>query len=168
MSIAKEVPDLNSIQPQLHVFLMNKLNRILALVALTVATSVGLHAQTTPPPPTTPTIPTPPTTPPAPPVTPVQPSGGPKMGKGPNENASANAKAVHAVIQQFREQRDQYLTERKAMLEKLKTATAEEKKAIMEQLREDKTAREADERTLGKQIREELKSLRGERKAPTN
>ncbi len=139
---------------------MNKLNRILALAALAVATSVGLHAQTTTPP-----------TPPAPPVTPVTPGvppPAPKMGKGPNENASANAKAVHAVIQQFREQRDQYLTERKAMVEKLKTATAEEKKAIMEQLREDKTAREADERSLGKQIREELKSLRGERKAPTN
>lgn len=148
---------------------MNKLNRILALAALAVATSVGLHAQTTPPTtPTTPTIPTPPTTPPAPPVTPVQPPGAPKMGKGPNENASANAKAVHAVIQQFREQRDQYLTERKAMVEKLKTATAEEKKAIMEQLREDKTAREADERSLGKQIREELKTLRGDRKTPTN
>jgi acyl-CoA reductase-like NAD-dependent aldehyde dehydrogenase len=142
---------------------MKTLNRLLALTTLAVVTSVGLHAQTT-----APTTPTTPTTPPAPPVIPVQPPGSPKMGKGPNENASANAKAVHAVIQQFREQRDQYLTERKAMLEKLKTATAEEKKAIMEQLREDKTAREADERSLGKQIREELKTLRGDRKAPTN
>ncbi len=144
----------------LRSLLMNKLNRILALAALAVATSVGLHAQTTTPPA--------PPAPPVTPVTPVVPPPAPKMGKGPNENASANAKAVHAVIQQFREQRDQYLTERKAMLEKLKTATAEEKKAIMELLREDKTAREADERSLGKQIREELKSLRGERKAPTN
>jgi hypothetical protein len=85
--------------------------------------------------------------------------------KGPNENASDNAKAVHAVIRQFQAQRDQYLTERKTLIEKLKTATETEKKAILEQLREDKQARDDEERSLGKQIREELKKVRDERKA---
>lgn len=85
--------------------------------------------------------------------------------KGPNENASDTAKAVHAVIDQFRAQRDDYLAERRALLEKLKTATDAEKKAILEQLRTESRAREDDERSLGKQIRDELKKLRDERKS---
>lgn len=84
--------------------------------------------------------------------------------KGVNENASANAKAVQSVIEKFKAQRDQYLNERKTLLEKLKTATEAEKKAITEQLRAENQAREDEERALAKQIREELKALRDERK----
>lgn len=61
-------------------------------------------------------------------------------------------------------QRDQYLADRKTLLEKLSTATEAEKAAILEQLRTEKQAREAEERSLGKQIREDLKKLRGDRK----
>ncbi|MGH7946853.1 MAG: hypothetical protein ACREH8_23610, partial [Opitutaceae bacterium] len=85
--------------------------------------------------------------------------------KGPNENASQRAKDVHAVIEAFRVQRDTYLNERKALLEKLKTATEAEKAVILEDLRQEKQLRESEERSLGKQIREELRALRGERKS---
>lgn len=87
--------------------------------------------------------------------------------KGPNENASETAKAVHAVIASYRAQREQYLTERNALLEKLKTATEAEKAAILEQLRKEREDREDGERSLGRQIREELKKLRTEAPAPT-
>jgi hypothetical protein len=84
--------------------------------------------------------------------------------KGLSENASENAKAVQSVIEKFNTQREQYLAERKILLEKLKTASAAEKKAITEELREENRAREDEERALAKQIREELKALRGERR----
>jgi hypothetical protein len=71
---------------------------------------------------------------------------------------------VHAVIEAFQAQRNEYLTERKALLEKLNTATEAEKTKILEDLRKEKQAREAEERSLGKQIREDLKKLRDDRK----
>ena len=84
--------------------------------------------------------------------------------KGPNENASQRAKDVHAVLDQFKTLREGYLAERKALLEKLKTAKDDEKKAILDQLKADSAKREEEERALGKQIRDELKSLRETRK----
>jgi hypothetical protein len=169
---------------------MNKTQRILFFAMLASITTMGLRAQTsgtstttggatsgttsgsttggttttttTSTGGTTTTPPPPPTTTPPPPTTPTQ---GKSKAKGPNENASDTAKAVHGVIAQFQAQRDTYLAERKLLLEKLKTATEAEKKAILEQLREDKAARDEEERTLGKQIREELKKLRDERKS---
>jgi hypothetical protein len=88
----------------------------------------------------------------------------PAKAKAPNENASDNAKAVHAVIEKFQAKRNDYLAERKELLEKLKIASEGEKKAIVEQLREDKQAREDEERALAKEIREELKELRAGRR----
>jgi len=87
-----------------------------------------------------------------------------KGSKGPNENASQRAKDVHAVIEAFKTQRETYLADRKALLEKLKLAPELEKAKILEELRKEKELRETEERSLGKQIREELKGLRGERK----
>ena len=85
--------------------------------------------------------------------------------KGPNENSSQNAKDVHAVVEQFRTLREGYLAERKALIEKLKTATDDEKKKILEQLRTESAARQEEERALGKQVREDLKKLRDARKS---
>lgn len=85
--------------------------------------------------------------------------------KGPSENASDNAKAVHAVQTEFRQRRDEYLTNRRELLERLKNATEDERKQILEQLRADKDARREEERSLGKQIREELRRLREQRKS---
>jgi hypothetical protein len=85
--------------------------------------------------------------------------------KGPNENASDRAKEVHAVLAEFRALREGYLAQRKALLDELKTATAERKKQILDELRADTSKREEEERALGKQIRDELKSLRESRKS---
>jgi hypothetical protein len=71
---------------------------------------------------------------------------------------------VQSVIEKFNTQREQYLAERKILLEKLKTASAAEKKAITEELREENRAREDEERALAKQIRVELMALRGVRR----
>ena len=84
--------------------------------------------------------------------------------KGPNENASQNAKDVHKVLAEFRTVREGYLAERKALLEQLKGASEEKKKELLEQLRADSAAREEEERSLGKQIRDDLKKLRDARK----
>jgi hypothetical protein len=85
--------------------------------------------------------------------------------QGPNENASDTARAVHGVIADFRAQREAYLTDRKALLESLKGASEEAKAAILSELRKMNEERETEERSLGKQIREELRGLRGERKS---
>ena len=69
------------------------------------------------------------------------------------------------MIEDFQKKRDDYLANRKTLLEQLKTASETEKKAILEQLRDEKQARDDEERSLGKQIREELKKLRTDRKS---
>ena len=93
-------------------------------------------------------------------------SPGKSGGKGPNENASDTAKAVHEVIAKFQADRETYLAERRKLLDELKKATTEaERQKILEELRKDKQEREEDERNLGKQIREQLKTLREDRKS---
>jgi hypothetical protein len=84
--------------------------------------------------------------------------------KGPNENASDNAKAIHVALEKFKAERTRLLDERAAVLEKLKGASDAEKKAILEQLRVESKAREEEERALAKQVREELKKIREDRK----
>ncbi len=116
--------------------------RILAPAIALLMSTVGAFAQTT--------------------TTPTTPPGRPTMtppAMHPNENASDNAKAVHALLDQFKAQRDQFLAARQALVDKLKTATADERKAILDQLRAEQQARVEDQRALGKQIRDELKNL---------
>lgn len=141
--------------------------RLLALTLLASLSTLGLHAQTT----GTPGAPTstggsatPGGTTAATGNTTTGGTTAPR-GKGPAANASENARAVHKVIADFQLQRDQYLAERKTLLEKLRTATEAERKAILEQLRAENEKRADEERALGKQIREELKKLRDERKS---
>ncbi len=92
-------------------------------------------------------------------------STGPMHGKGnphtPNANASAVAQAVQTMLAKFDANRDQYMTERKALLDKLATATTEaDRQAILAQLKADLQT-EKDQRTqLGKEIRDQLKTLR--------
>lgn len=145
---------------------MKTTHRILLLALFAALSALGLQAQTTgtsgtsaggAPGTTSPGTPT--VTTPAPPPVPDVPKG-----KGPAENASDTAKAVHKVIADFQAQRDQYLTDRKTLLEKLRSATAAERKTILEQLRVENEKRADEERALGKQIREELKKLREDRK----
>lgn len=113
--------------------------RILVPVAALLLSSTGLLAEAAPP------VTTPPErTPPA---------------ARPNENASDTAKAVQALLDQFRAQRDQFLAARQALIDQLKTATGDERKAILEQLRTDQQARVDEQRALGKQIRDEIKNV---------
>jgi hypothetical protein len=84
--------------------------------------------------------------------------------KGPNEHASARAQEVHAVIEAFQAQRATYLAARKQALDNLKVAPEAEKARILAEIRLEKQAREEEERSLGKQIREDLKKLRDDRK----
>lgn len=84
--------------------------------------------------------------------------------KGPNDHASQNAKEVHLVLQEFRTLREGYLTRRKELLESLKGANEQQRKTILDELRTESSAREEEERALGKQIRDDLKKLRDARK----
>jgi len=68
------------------------------------------------------------------------------------------------VIAEFQKERAAYLAARKDALEKAKAATGDEKKKLLEELRVESQARENEERSLGKQIREELKKVRDTRK----
>ncbi len=132
----------------------------------TIAAPITPPSPTTtlPPPiavrPSLPTTPPPPTTTPPPPTT-TTPPPAPAHGKASPHtlpaNASDNAKAVQAVLAKFDASRDLFMAERKALIEKLNAAKTEaERKAILEQLRTEN----ADQRALGKEIRDELKKVR--------
>ena len=81
-------------------------------------------------------------------------------GPGPNSNASAGAQATHALITRFQLQRQDYLTQRDQLLQRLRLATGAERTALLAQLRTESQARETEERALARQIREELKQQR--------
>lgn len=161
------------------------------LVLLLALASTASFAQTPPTPPTnppnrptttvTPATPATPAVPgdrgPATPAVPADPArpttppgaGGPgELGPGPrmpNENASDTAKAVLTVIQKFDAKRDQAIAERKALIDKLAAAKTEtERQAILTQLRAETQTEREQQTMLGKQIREELKKLREQRR----
>lgn len=125
--------------------------RILAPSTALLMSAASVFAQTTTTPPDTHPMPMPSATHPTPPTT------------RPNANASDSAKAVHTLLDQFKAQRDQFLATRQALVERLKTATSEERKTILDQLRADQQARVDEQRALGKQIRDELKNLHREK-----
>jgi hypothetical protein len=115
------------------------LSRLLALSAGLLAFAVSGLAQTTPP--TT----TPPTTPPGRPTTPP---------------GIINRTEVQARIAGFQEARDKALAERKALIEQLQGKTETERAAILSQLREQHAA----QRELARQIRDQLRAVREERR----
>ncbi len=84
----------------------------------------------------------------------------------PNENASDTAKAVMAVMQQFDAKRDQAVADRKTLIDQLGTAkTDADRQAIMTQLHTETQAEREQQSAMGKQIRDELKKLRDQRKS---
>lgn len=84
----------------------------------------------------------------------------------PNPNSSANAQAVQTILQKFDANRDQYMADRKALLDKLATATTDaDRQAILDELKADKAANKEQRTQLGKEIRDELKTLRQQRKS---
>lgn len=105
------------------------------------------------------------------PPTPTPPTPDPKTPPGldkrhtPNENASENAKAVQTLLKAFDDRREQLMLERKMLLQKLEGANTEaEKKGILEQLRLEQQTRQEEQRALRREIGEELKKLRDQRK----
>jgi Spy/CpxP family protein refolding chaperone len=80
------------------------------------------------------------------------------------QHRSENAEALHGLLNQFREQRDQYIAARQALMQRLRTCTDAERQQILEQLRLENQARVAEQRALGKQIRDELRRLREQRR----
>lgn len=90
-----------------------------------------------------------------------------KPARGPNAHASDNAKKVHELLAGFKAQREEYIAARRVILERLKTATEEERKAILEELRASQKDRVEEQRALGKEIRGEMKKVRETRKNGT-
>jgi len=71
---------------------------------------------------------------------------------------------LQTLVTTFREQRATFLAERKAMFDQLKDMTAEERKAALEQLRTQIRDELQAQRDLARQIREQLRTLREERR----
>ena len=82
----------------------------------------------------------------------------------PNENASDRAKAVLKLLQDFKVKREQFIADRKALIEKLKTATEAEKKQILDELRAEQQNRIDAQRELAKALRDAAKQQRDDRK----
>jgi hypothetical protein len=84
----------------------------------------------------------------------------------PDAHSSDVAKAVQAVLQKFDANRDQFIADRKALLDQLAAAKTEaERKAILDQLKAENETEKHQKEQLGKEIRDELKTLRQQRKS---
>lgn len=71
---------------------------------------------------------------------------------------------LRALLQQFKAGREQFVADRKVLIESLKNATKDERKQLIQQFRDQEKSRVADQRALAKQIRTELKAMRDARK----
>ena len=71
---------------------------------------------------------------------------------------------LQTMVNTFREQRASFLAQRKALYEQLRNATQEEREALIEQLRTQTREQLMQQRELAKNIREELRRLREERR----
>jgi hypothetical protein len=63
-------------------------------------------------------------------------------------------------MDQFTAKRDAMIKDRQALLDQLKNATADERKAILDQMQAQQKDLLETQRALGRQIREELRKLR--------
>jgi hypothetical protein len=82
-----------------------------------------------------------------------------------NPNSSAVAQAVQTILAKYDATRDAAMADRKALLDKLAAATTDaERAAILAELKADKQATKDAKAQLGKEIRDEIKTLRQQRK----
>jgi septal ring factor EnvC (AmiA/AmiB activator) len=81
--------------------------------------------------------------------------GAKPAGKSPVKGAPASGE-VKKDMEKFSSQRDAMLAERQALINQLKNATEEQRKAILEKMKEMGAA----QRELSKQIRDDLRKLR--------
>jgi hypothetical protein len=108
------------------------------LLAAILAASVGLGAaQTTP------------STPPA-----VKPADVAKVA------GAAKSADVQKLVDQFSTKRDTLIADRQALVNQLKGATADQRKAILEKMQAQEKELVDAQRALGKQLRDELRQLR--------
>lgn len=77
----------------------------------------------------------------------------------PNVPASANVD-LQKLINQFNARRDTMLADREALMNQLKNATAEQRKAILEKVQAQEKDLLDQQRALGRQIRDEMRKLR--------
>lgn len=79
----------------------------------------------------------------------------------PAPQATANASSeLQNLKGQFKARRDALLADRQALLNQLKTATAEQRKAILEKMEAQRKDLFEAQRALGRQIRDEMRRLR--------
>jgi hypothetical protein len=78
----------------------------------------------------------------------------------PDVALKANAPELQKLIDQFSAQRDTLLADRAALLEQLKNATAEQRKAILEKAETQQKELIEAQRALGKRIRDEMRKIR--------
>lgn len=98
-------------------------------------------------------------------------SGGPGPGAGTTAGSGAgtggsNASSddLRALIQQFREQRQEILQARQQLAERLRTCTDAERQAIMDQFRLEQRERLQQERELRRQVKEQTMEIRRQRR----
>src|SRR5207302_9310952 len=84
-------------------------------------------------------------------------SGGVRAAENKAEKPAADVKAA---MDQFSAKRDAMIKEHQALLDQLKTATAEQKKAILAQMQAQQKDLLETQKALGRQIRDELRKLR--------
>lgn len=75
-------------------------------------------------------------------------------------DVSAASVDLQKLIRDFNAQRDSLLADREALLNELKNATGEQKKAILDRMETMQKDRLEAQRALGKQIRDEMRKLR--------
>ena len=79
---------------------------------------------------------------------------------------AAKSPELQKLIDQFNSQRDSLLADRAALLEQLKNATAEQRKALLEKAENQQKESLEAQRALGKRIRDEMRKVRESRGGP--
>lgn len=74
--------------------------------------------------------------------------------------ASAKSPDLQKLIDLFNSKRDSMLADREALLNQLKNATEEQRKAILDKIKAEQKDRIEEQRALGKQIRDEMRKLK--------
>lgn len=77
---------------------------------------------------------------------------------------SAHSEAMRTRLREFAAQREEFIAQRRELVARLQTATEEERQAIIAELRLQLQSRVEEQRALAKQIREEMKALREQRR----
>jgi hypothetical protein len=78
----------------------------------------------------------------------------------PDVSAIAGSTDLQQLITQFKARRDAMLADRQALLDQLKTATADQRQAILEKMQAQQKDLIEAQHALGKQIRDEMRKLR--------